>query len=70
MINSLSSRTAVPVTLVKTSKAQGTAKNAMTDGFIERIKAYAKEDAKKGVYLYVGGLYPDAAYTHETVCFP
>lgn len=28
-----------------------TAKNAMTDGFVARIKAYAREDAEKGVYM-------------------
>lgn len=28
-----------------------TAKSAMTDGFVARIKAYAKEDAEKGVYM-------------------
>ena len=36
------------------SGVQGTIKsveNAMTDGFIRRIKAYAKEDAKRGVYM-------------------
>lgn len=41
---------------VKSGKAQNqgtekTAKNAMTDSFIRRIKAYAKEDAKKGNYM-------------------
>lgn len=41
----------------KSSKTQGTektSKSAMTDGFIERIKAYAKEDAKRGEYMSAG----------------
>lgn len=48
---------AVAVKGEKSSKIQGTEKNAkgaMSDGFIERIKAYAKEDAKKGVYMSEG----------------
>lgn len=32
-------------------KAQKTASDAMTDGFVERIKEYAKKDAKQGVYM-------------------
>lgn len=28
-----------------------TAKSAMTDGFVARIKAYARKDARKGVYM-------------------
>jgi hypothetical protein len=35
----------------KTSGTEKTAKSGMSDGFVERIKAYAKEDAKKGVYM-------------------
>ena len=57
MIDSLSSRTGTPVNWGKSSKAQGTektAKSAMTDGFIERIKEYAKEDAKRGEYMSAG----------------
>lgn len=57
MINSLSRRTGTPVTWEKSPKIQGTAKtakSAMTDGFIERIKAYAKEDAQKGEYMSAG----------------
>lgn len=48
---------AVAVKERKSSKIQGiekTAKGAMTDGFIDRIKAYAKEDAQKGVYMSEG----------------
>ena len=47
----------MPVTWGKSPKIQGTAKtakSAMTDGFIERIKAYAKEDAQKGEYMSAG----------------
>ena len=57
MIDSLSNRAGTPVIWGKSSKAQGTAKtakSAMTDGFIERIKSYAKEDAKRGEYMSVG----------------
>ena len=57
MIDSLSRRTGTPVTWGKSPKIQGTAKtakSAMTDGFIERIKAYAKEDAQKGEYMSAG----------------
>ena len=57
MIDSLSRRTGMPVTWGKSPKIQGTAKtakSAMTDGFIERIKAYAKEDAQKGEYMSAG----------------
>ena len=57
MIDSLSNRAGTPVKWGKSSKAQGTAKtakSAMTDGFIERIKAYAKEDAKRGEYMSSG----------------
>lgn len=53
MVSPLSSRTGAPVTRSpKTRKAEKrTAESAMTDGFIERIKSYAKEDAKRGVYM-------------------
>ena len=57
MIDSLSNRTGTPIEWAKSSKTQGTektAKSAMTDGFIERIKAYAKEDAKRGEYMSSG----------------
>ncbi len=57
MIDSLSGRTGTPVKWGKSSKTQGaekTAKSAMTDGFIERIKAYAKEDAKRDEYMLEG----------------
>lgn len=55
MVSPLSSRTGAPVKWGQGPKIQKaekrTAESAMTDGFIERIKAYAKEDAKKGVYM-------------------
>ena len=55
MVSPLSSRTGTPVKWGQGTKVQKaekrTAESAMTDGFIERIKAYAKEDAKKGVYM-------------------
>lgn len=57
MIDSLSNRSSIAAKWGQKSKIQGaekTAKSAMTDGFIERIKAYAKEDAKKGVYMSEG----------------
>ena len=57
MIDSLSSRTGTPVKWGKGSESQGiekTAKSAMSDGIIERIKAYAKEDAKRGEYMSAG----------------
>ena len=57
MIDSLSRRSGTPATWGKSPKIQGTAKtakSAMTDGFIERIKAYAKEDAQKGEYMSAG----------------
>lgn len=43
----------VPATQKKSEK---TAKNAMTDGFVERIKSLAKEDAQKGIYMDKGYL--------------
>jgi len=57
MIDSLSNRTGISVKWGKSSETQGTektAKSAMTDGFIERIKAYAREDAKRGEYMSAG----------------
>ncbi|MEY8389102.1 hypothetical protein AALC17_17800 [Oscillospiraceae bacterium 38-13] len=51
MVSPLSSRTGTSVKWEQGTKVQKaekkTAESAMTDGFIERIKAYAKEDAKK-----------------------
>lgn len=35
-------------------KAEETAQSAMTDGFVKRLKAYAREDAKRGVYMSSG----------------
>ena len=32
-------------------KVEKTAKGAMTDGFVEKLKEYAKEDAKQGTYM-------------------
>ena len=57
MIDSVSNRTGPSIKWGKSSETQGTEKNAksaMTDGFIERIKAYAKEDAKRGEYMSEG----------------
>ena len=57
MIDSLLNRTGMPVkwgNRPKTQAAEKSAESAMTDGFIERIKAYAKEDAKRGVYMSKG----------------
>ena len=55
MVSPLSGRTGTLVKWGQGTKVQKaekrTAESAMTDGFIERIKAYAKEDAKKGVYM-------------------
>ena len=55
MVSPLSNRTGTPVKWgqsPKTQKAEKrTAESAMTDGFIARIKAYAKEDAKQGIYM-------------------
>ena len=54
MIDSLLNRTGMPVkwgNRPKTQAAEKSAESAMTDGFIERIKAYAKEDAKQGIYM-------------------
>jgi len=55
MVNALSNKTGAPVKWgqsPKTQKAEKrTAESAMTDGYIERIKAYAKEDARKGDYM-------------------
>ena len=70
MIDSLSNRAGTPVTWGKSSKAQGnakTAKSAMTDGFAERIKAYAKEDAKKGVYMSEGFIQMRLAHMKQHV---
>lgn len=59
MIDSLSSRTGTSIQWGKGSKTQGaekTAKSAMTDSFVERIKSLAKEDAQKGIYMDKGYL--------------
>lgn len=57
MIDSLLNRTGTPIkwgNSPKTQTAEKSAESAMTDSFIERIKAYAKEDAKRGVYMSKG----------------
>lgn len=58
MISPLSNSTGTPVNWGQSPKAQKagkrTAESAMTNGFIERIKEYAKEDAKQGVYMSKG----------------
>lgn len=55
MVNPLSNRTGTPVKWGQSPKTQKvekrTAESAMTDGFIKRIKAYAKEDARQGIYM-------------------
>lgn len=54
MVSPLSNSTGAPVKWgqsPKTQKTEKTAKSAMTDGFVEQIKKYAKEDAKKGDYM-------------------
>ena len=58
MVSPLSNSTATSVKWGQSAKTQKagkrTAESAMTDGFIERIKEYAKEDAKQGVYMSKG----------------
>lgn len=57
MIDILSNRGSVVAKLGQYATAQSaekTAKNVMSDSFVERIKAYAKEDAKKGIYMSEG----------------
>lgn len=54
MIDFLSSRTDTPIQWGKGSEIQcteTTAKSAMTDGFVERVKSLAKENAQKGIYM-------------------
>lgn len=54
MINSLLSGTNAPVKWKespKTRSVEKTAKAAMTDSYIDRIKAHAKKDAERGVYM-------------------
>lgn len=70
MMNPLSSRTWIPVQWGKSASTQSTertAKSAMTDGFIERIKAYAREDAQKGVYMSKGYLQMEQAQMRKYV---
>ena len=38
------------------AEAERTAQSAMTDGFVQRLKAYAKSDARRGVYMSGGCL--------------
>ncbi|WP_304635777.1 hypothetical protein [uncultured Oscillibacter sp.] len=58
MVSPLSNSTGTSVKWGQSAKTQKagkrTAESAMTDGFIERIKEYAKEDAKQGVYMSKG----------------
>ena len=58
MVSPLLGRTGTPVKWGQGSKVQKaekrTAESAMTDGFVEKIKEYAKQDAKQGVYMSKG----------------
>ena len=58
MVSPLSTRTGTPVKWGQDSKIQKaekrTAESAMTDGFVEKIKEYAKQDAKQGIYMSKG----------------
>ena len=58
MVSLLSSRTGTPVKWGQGPKIQKakkrTAESAMTDGFVEKIKEYAKQDAKQGIYMSKG----------------
>ena len=58
MVSPLSGRTGTPVKWGQGTKIQKaekrTAESAMTDGFVEKIKEYAKQDAKQGVYMSKG----------------
>ena len=58
MVSPLSSRTGTPVKWGQGTKIQKaekrTAESAMTDGFVEKIKEYAKQDAKQGIYMSKG----------------
>lgn len=58
MVSPLSGRTGTPVKWGQGTKVQKaekrTAESAMTDGFVEKIKEYAKQDAKQGVYMSKG----------------
>lgn len=47
--------------------AEKTAQNAMTNGFVERIKSYAKEDAKRGDYMSVGFIQMEQAQMRKYV---
>ena len=53
-INSLVSGTGNAARIGKTQRAEKTAKSAITDSFVEKLKKYAKEDAKQGVYMSKG----------------
>ena len=69
MIGALSNRSSVVVEWEQKSTIKGTektAKNAMTDGFIERIKAYAKEDAMKRCYYSIRAVGSDAYHNCRT----
>ncbi len=70
MINFSSRKTGAPVEWGKATippKMGKSAKSAMTDSFIERIKAYATEDAKRGVYMSKGYLQMEQAQMRKYV---
>lgn len=70
MIGPLSNRSSTAAKWGQSTKVQGaerTAENAMTDGFIERIKEYAKEDAKQGVYMSNDFIQMRLAYMKQNV---
>ena len=58
MVSPLSNRTGTPVKWGQGPEIQKaekrTAESAMTDGFVEKIKEYAKQDAKQGIYMSKG----------------
>lgn len=53
-INSLTSGAGNAARIGKTQRAEKTAKSAITDSFVKKLKNYAKEDAKQGVYMSKG----------------
>lgn len=46
-------------------KSDKTVEDAMTDGFVERIKLLAKEDAQKGIYMDKGYLQLQHPYLEQ-----
>lgn len=71
MIGSLSNRSGAVAKWGQSSKAQAdtekSAKSAMTDGFIQQIKQYAKEDARQGTYMSKGYLQMEQAQMRKYV---